>query len=110
MDESQLKEALKTLSQRSIPNLPSNFNDSVWGRIRVTEAAAVRENWLDGLISTLLRPPWAAVSLAIALVIGVSLGRAFADAEAAQNHATLGLNVFSGDAPVLPSTLLSRPR
>jgi hypothetical protein len=109
MDESQLKKALKTISERSIPNLPSNFNESVWGRIRVTEAT-VRENWLAGLISMLLRPPWAAVALAITLGIGVSLGFAFADTEAAQNHATLGLNVFSGDAPVLPSTLLSRPR
>jgi len=110
MDESELTRCLKTISERPIPNLPSNFDGPIWVKIRVTEAAAVRENWLDGLISTLLRPPWAAVSLAIALVIGVSLGRAFADAEAAQNHATLGLNVFSGDAPVLPSTLLSRPR
>jgi hypothetical protein len=106
MDESQLKKALKTLSERSIPNLPSNFNESVWGRIRVTEAT--RENWLAGLVSMLLRPPWAAVALAITLGIGVSLGFAFADTEAAQNHATLGLDVFSGDPPVLPSTLLNR--
>jgi hypothetical protein len=108
MDESQLEKAFKTLSEQPIPNLPGNFNESVWGRIRVGEVIAVRENWLAGLVSMLLRPPWAAVALAITLGIGVSLGFAFADTEGAQNHATLGLDVFSGDAPVLPSTLLSR--
>jgi hypothetical protein len=110
MDESQLKKALKTLSERSIPNLPSNFNESVWARIRVTEATAVRENWLAGLVSMLLRPPWATVALAITLGIGASLGFAFADTEAAQNHKYLGLKVFSGDSPALPSTLLNHPR
>jgi hypothetical protein len=48
--------------------------------------------------------------LIITVVIGANLGRTFADADAAQNHAHLGLNVFSGDAPALPSTLLNHPR
>ena len=109
MDESELKKVFKTLSERPIPNLPSDFKGSIWRRIRWSEAAA-RESWLDVLVSALLRPAWAAVALIITLVIGANLGRIFADTEAAQNHAYLGLNVFSGDAPALPSTLLNHPR
>jgi len=110
MDESELIKVFKALSQRSIPDLPSDFDGSVWSKIRVLETTAKGESWLDSLVSTLLRPAWAAAALAITLVIGANLGRSFAYSEVAQNHANLGLNVFSGDSPVLPSTLLSQLR
>jgi hypothetical protein len=109
MDESELTKVFKTLSERPIPNLPSDFKSSLWRRIRLS-GAAVRESWLDLFVSALLRPAWAAVALIITLAIGANLGRTFAAAEAAQNHKYLGLNVFSGDAPALPSTLLNRFR
>jgi hypothetical protein len=109
MDESELKKVFKTLSERPIPNLPSDFKRSIWCRIRLS-GAAVRESWLDLFVSALLRPAWAAVALIITLAIGANLGRTFADTQAAQNHVYLGLNVFSGDAPALPSTLLNHPR
>ena len=109
MDESELRKVFKTLSERPVPNLPSDLKRSIWRRIRLSEAA-LRESWLDVFVSALLRPAWAVVALIITLAIGANLGRAFADADALQNHAYLGLNVFSGDAPALPSTLLNHPR
>jgi hypothetical protein len=109
MDESELNQNLKTLSERPIPALPSNFHESVLGRIRVMEAAAVKENWLDALVSRLLRPQWAIAALAITLLIGGNLGRVWARSENSPTH-PLGLEAFAANAPTLPSTLLSRSR
>src|ERR1700732_1299278 len=81
MDESELNRHLKTISERPIPNLPSNFNRSVWPRTRVAAATAIRENWLDGLVSTLLRPRWATAAMAITLLGGGNLGRILASSE-----------------------------
>jgi|ERR1700730_1825246 hypothetical protein len=81
MDESQLNQDLKALSEQPIPNLPNNFNGSVWAKIRVAKAAAIRENWLDGLVSTLLRPRWATAAMAITLLVGGNLGRILASSE-----------------------------
>ena len=110
MDESQLNQDLKALSERPIPNLPSNFNGSVWAKIRVAKAAAIRENWLDGLVSTLLRPRWATAALAITLLVGGNLGRMLTSSENVSTHRPLGLEVFAADAPTLPSTLLGQSR
>ena len=53
MDESQLRKFLKTLSERPIPNLSSDYKKSVWRRILLSEAA-VRKKWLDVSVSALL--------------------------------------------------------
>jgi hypothetical protein len=110
MDESQLNQDLKALSEQPIPNLPSNFNGSVWAKIRVAKAAAIRENWLDGLVSTLLRPRWATAALAITLLVGGNFGRILTSSENVPTHRPLGLEVFAADAPTLPSTLLGQSR
>ena len=110
MDESELNRHLKTISARPIPNLPSNFNRSVWARIRVAAATAIRENWLDGLISTLLRPRWATAVLAVTLLVGGNFGRVLANSENRPIHRPLGFEVFAADAPTLPSTLLGQSR
>ena len=110
MDESELNRHLKTISERPIPNLPSNFNRSVWARIRVAAATAIRENWLDGLVSTLLRPRWATAVLAVTLLVGGNLGRVLAHSENRPIHRPLGFEVFAADAPTLPSTLLGQSR
>ena len=75
MDESELNRHLKTISERPIPNLPSNFDGPVWAKIRGAEAIAIRESWLDRLVSTLLRPQWVTVVLAVTLLIGGNFGR-----------------------------------
>jgi hypothetical protein len=110
MDESELNRHLKTISERPIPNLPSNFNRSVWARIRGAAATAIRENWLDGLVSTLLRPRWATAVLAVTLLVGGNFGRVLANSENRPIHRPLGFEVFAADAPTLPSTLLGQSR
>jgi hypothetical protein len=42
MDESELNRHLKTISEQ-IPVLPRDFYQSVWAKIRVAEAIAIRE-------------------------------------------------------------------
>jgi len=109
MDESELKLHLKRISERPIPNLPSNFDEFVWAKIRGAEAAT-RENWLDGLVSMLLRPQWVMAVFAITLLVGGNLGRVLANSENRPIHRPLGFEVFAADAPTLPSTLLGRSR
>jgi hypothetical protein len=108
MDESELNRHLKTIFERPIPNLPSNFDGSVWAKIRVAKAAAIRENWIDWSVSTLLKPRWATVMLAVTLLVGGNLGRALSVWENRPIHRPLGFEVFSADAPTLPSTVLGR--
>ena len=108
MDESELIRHLKTISKRPIPNLTSDLAGSVWAKIRAE--AAIRESWLDTLISTLLRPRWATAVLAITLLVGGNLGRVLTNSENRLIHRPLGFEVFAADAPTLPSTLLVGPR
>jgi hypothetical protein len=108
MDESELNRHLKTISERPIPNLPSNFDGSVLAKIRGAKTAAIRESWLDSLVSKLLRPQWATAVLAITLMVGGNLGRVLANLENHPIHRPLGFEVFAADAPTLPSTLLGR--
>jgi hypothetical protein len=109
MDESELNWRLKKISERPIPDLPSNFGGLVWVKIRVAKAA-IRENGLDMLASTLLRPQWATAVFAITLLVGGNFGRVLANSENRPVHRPLGFEVFAADAPALPSTLLSRSR
>jgi hypothetical protein len=110
MDESELNRHLQEISERPIPNLPSDFDGLVWAKIRVAKSAAIPENWLDGLISTLLRPRWATAALAITLLVGGNLGQNLTSSENRPIHRPLGFEVFASDAPTLPSTLLSQSR
>jgi hypothetical protein len=70
MDQSELKRHLKTISERPIPNLPSNIVGPIWVKIRAKKAIASRENWLDRLVSTLLRPQSAIAVFAVTLLVG----------------------------------------
>jgi len=109
MDEEQLDEELRNLASRALPNLPNTFKAGIWKSIR-TRSSPTRERWVDGLVSILLRPHWGALALAITVGIGATFGRTLADTEVRKAHSSLGLNVFAGDAPGLPSTLLTQPR
>ena len=110
MDESQLNNDLQALSEQPIPDLRSDLNESVFARIRVMESTTVKEHWLDSLVSRLLRPQWVILALAITLVIGGNLGRALANSGPSTARAPLGLDVFTADAPTLPSTVLTKWR
>jgi hypothetical protein len=110
MDESELNRHLKTISERPVPNLPSDLAGLVRARIRGAEAVAIRENWLDRLVSKLLRPQWATAVLTITLLVGGNLGRILANSENDRINRPLGFEVFAADAPTLPSTLLGQSR
>jgi hypothetical protein len=109
MDEKELNQELRNLAERALPELPNTFKAGMWKSIR-TGLWPNRETWVDGLVSILLKPRWAALVLLITVWIGATFGRSFADTDARKAHNSLGLNVFAGDAPSLPSTLLTRPR
>ena len=68
------------------------------------------ESLLDRLVSTLLRPQWATAVLAITLLVSGNFGRVLANSENRPINRPLGFEAFSGDAPTLPSTLLSGSR
>jgi len=109
MDEEELNQELNNLAARALPELPDTFKAGIWESIR-TGSSPSRERWVDGLVSILLKPHWAALALLITVGIGATFGRTFADTDARKAHSLLGLNVFAGDAPALPSTLLTRAR
>jgi hypothetical protein len=77
MNESRLDEDLKALAKRPRPDLPTDFNATVWSKIqrRETPSRAGRQNWLKALLSPLATPQWAAAALACALLAGWTLGR-----------------------------------
>jgi hypothetical protein len=77
MDESRLDEDLKTLSKGPRPDLPGDFNDAVWSKIRRHENAVPerRENWFRALLSAFPTPQWAIVGLALAILAGWSIER-----------------------------------
>ena len=109
MDESELSRYLKRISERPVPNLPGNFQGSVFAKIRDSTDTNLRENWVDAFVSLFRRPHPAIAALAIALLIGTTLGRVLADSR--NNPSTpLGLEAFAPDAPFLPSTILNRSR
>ena len=77
MNESRLDEDFKALSKRPRPNLPTDFNATVWSKVqsRETPSLARRDNWLKALLSAFAAPHWAAAALALALAAGWILGR-----------------------------------
>jgi hypothetical protein len=109
MNESELNQHLKAIAEQPIPDLPSNFAGSVLAKIRGVSTAS-QENWLDTLVTTLLRPQWATAVLIIALLLGGNLGRVLASSENRPINLPLGFEVFAADAPTLPSTQLGQAR
>jgi hypothetical protein len=109
MDEEELNQGLRKLAERTLPELPKTLKPVVLEAVR-TESSSSRERWVDGFVPILQRPLWAALALLITIGIGATFGRTFADVDARMAQSLLGLNVFSGDAPDLPSTLLTLPR
>jgi len=95
MNESRLDEDLKALSKRPVSNLPTDFNAMVWSKVqsRETTSRAGRENWLKRLLSALATPQWAAAALALALLVGWSLGRITTSSVASPTESRLAASV-----------------
>jgi hypothetical protein len=95
MNESRLDEDLKALAKRPRPNLPADFNASVWSKVQSRETAsrARRESWLKTLLSVLGTPQWAAAGVAIGLLAGWSLGRITTSSVATVTESRLAASV-----------------
>ena len=70
-DDSKLSGLLR--QARPATELPPGFQDAVWRRIERRETAA-SVTWLERVMSYMLRPQWAAASLAAVMLAGVLLG------------------------------------
>jgi len=95
MNESRLDEDLKALSKRLRPNLPTDFNATVWSKVQSRERSsrARSENWLKTLLSALATPQWAVAALGFALLVGWSLGRITTSSVASPTETRLAASV-----------------
>jgi hypothetical protein len=95
MNESRLDEDLKALSKRPRPDLPSDFNATVWSKVqsRETPSRGRRESWLKALLSALGTPQWAAAGIAFGLLVGWSLGRITTSSVASPTESRLAASV-----------------
>lgn len=109
MDDSTLTNLLAQLRAAPLPAVPGSFRQDVWRTIRLRSSRAT-ESWWAWFFEPLLRPAMAAASLALAIVVGASLGVATLDSRTADTRHALGLEVFSTSAPALPTTLMAHAR
>jgi hypothetical protein len=95
MNESRLDEDLKALSKRPRPDLPSDFNATVWSKVqsRETPSRGRRESWLKALLSALGTPQWATAGIAFGLLAGWSLGRITTSSVASPTESRLAASV-----------------
>ena len=70
-DDQRLRALLR--AARPAAELPPGFSAAVWRRIERHEATAAG-SWFERLAPWLLRPQWAAASLALVLLSGALLG------------------------------------
>ncbi len=110
MEPDPLSRLLGKYAAEPAPPAPGDLESRVWREIRARRArpASVAEHFAVLLTAW---TPWtpACAALAVALLIGVVMGRANSIVSRDfpnQTGDSLGLAVFSADAPALPSTLL----
>lgn len=70
-DDPRLRGLLR--EARPVSEVPPGFQDAVWRRIERRDSAAA-VSWLERLMAVVLRPQWAAASLAVVMLAGVLLG------------------------------------
>ena len=109
MDDRNLTHLLAQLRAAPLPQLPGSFRQDVWRTIRQRRSQNT-ESWFAWFIEPLLRPAMAASALALAILVGASLGTLAIETRGAQTRQALGLQVFSSASPTLPATLLSHAR
>ncbi len=109
MDDQNLDHLLSQRRDTPLPEIAGNFQQGVWREIRQRKAedAAREATWFGWLLAPLFQPRMAVAGLALALVIGVSLGSTgvLASRETRVRNA-LDLQVFGSASPSLPSTLI----
>lgn len=106
----RLDELIKTLADRTIPELPAHLAANVWREIRGRRGDP-SESWMAALFELLRRPAFAIGGFIVAGALGslfgaLSVGHRSMDTRMAQQ--SLHLDVFAPNAPGLPVALISR--
>jgi hypothetical protein len=109
MDDRNLDHLLAQLHEAPLPALPATFQQDVWRTIRLRGSPST-ESWFAWFLEPLLRPAMVISALALAMLVGASLGRIAIESRGAQTRHALGLEVFSSSSPTLPGALLSHTR
>lgn len=109
MDQRDIENLLTELANQPPPDLPPDFQQRVWREIRSRSSASARDSIWDMFVTAFLQPKWAISMVAVTLAVSVSIGSLGKTTPPSANH-SLSLDVFSVDAPTLPSTLLARAR
>lgn len=108
MTDEALNELLKMRDALPPPELPATFRQDVWRAIRgrTADRGNARGAWLVEFLQMCFHPAMAFSALALAAMIGISLGSTAIDSRAAQTRMALHLEVFGVSPPALPSTSL----
>ena len=107
MDEKSLDELMRRRRDADGSLLPANFQQNVWREIRERKSLDTAPFGIFSVWPQLLRPQFVTVLLAVAMLVGISLGRSQHDPVASSTTKALNLDVFGATAPALPSTLLA---
>lgn len=107
MDEALLDQLLQQGREKRSAGLPGAFSQNVWREIRLRRSQSEETAGRIELWGWLLRPQMVVAALALAITVGISVGRQQYMSSAAQTHAALDLQVFGESSAALPSTLLA---
>ena len=106
MNNQDLDDLLQRIRHLAASRPSANFASNVWREIRKRKQAERVACRLS--LSALLRPAFAGAAVGLALVIGIS-GSVLSGLEPESQDA-FGMEVFSAEAPALPSTVLGHIR
>lgn len=89
-------------------NKLDRLEQDVWSKIHAASADMVQP-WYDKMAMAFAVPQFRVASLAIALIIGITVSPVLSPSKAsASNQDILGLSVFAAQSSYLPSTLIER--
>ena len=106
MNNQDLDDLLQRTRHLAVRRPSPNFASNVWREIRKRKQA--QKTTYRSSLAALLRPAFAGAAVGLALVIGIS-GGVLSGLESESQDA-FGMEVFSAEAPALPSTVLGHMR
>jgi hypothetical protein len=106
MNNQDLDDLLRRIRHLAAYRPSPNFASNVWREIRKRKQA--QKTTHRSSLAALLRPAFAGAAVGLALVIGIS-GGVLSGLESESQDA-FGMEVFSAEAPALPSTVLGHIR
>ena len=106
MNNQDLDDLLRRIRHLAAYRPSPNFASNVWREIRKRKQA--QKTTYRSSLAALLRPAFAGAAVGLALVIGISGG--VLSCLESQSKDAFGMEVFSAEAPALPSTVLGHMR